>query len=227
MIGGEDHIRISAIESGSDFETLYKKIDEVDNALSEILPIAFDEVLGYLTECPTELGTGMKASVLLHLPALKIQDEISSISDSVSKIGLAITPFDSGENTSSIYQISNNVTMGISEKTAIENLRAVTSQIVARENNARYSLDRITLEESINIALNGLKNSDKLDFDSAIDLLSKVKLGIDLGIIEGISHHLPFMLMINTKPNTLKLSLKDVKKDINIIRAEYIKRYLN
>lgn len=223
-ICAEDHIRLNFISGGMDLDISYNILDKIDNALNEVIPFAYDDNLGYLTESLTNIGTGLKASLFLHLPGLKRLGEISSLKEYLSKIGLSIKNAFSEDTDfkSCVYELSNNVTLGITEIAALENLKSVAAQIIAKENNARYSLDRFSLEEEINEAMQKLLNAETLNYNEALSLLSEIKLGISLGIIENISSDIPFMLMINSRENILK-SLKISKDDINIQRANYIR----
>ena len=152
MINEEDHIRLQVITKGLSLEQAYDTADKLDTLLDENLDFAFDEKLGYLTQCPTNLGTGMRASVMLHLPALEKSRAISRIAGNLSKLGLTIRGAH-GEGTEpkgALYQLSNQVTLGISEKAAIENLKNITEQLIAQENQARERLcSSIAIQDAI------------------------------------------------------------------------------
>ena len=142
MLNEEDHIRLQVITPGLSLEQAYDTADKLDTLLDERLDFAFDEKLGYLTQCPTNLGTGMRASVMLHLPALEKSNAISRIAGNLSKLGLIIRGAH-GEGTEpkgAMYQLSNQITLGISEKAAIENLKNITDQLAAQEEQARERL---------------------------------------------------------------------------------------
>ncbi|MBQ3988475.1 MAG: ATP--guanido phosphotransferase, partial [Ruminococcus sp.] len=142
MLNEEDHIRLQVITPGLSLEQAYDTADKLDTLLDERLDFAFDEKLGYLTQCPTNLGTGMRASVMLHLPALEKSNAISRIAGNLSKLGLTMRGAH-GEGTEpqgALYQLSNQVTLGISEKAAIENLKNITAQLAAQEEQARERL---------------------------------------------------------------------------------------
>ena len=142
MLNEEDHIRLQVITPGLSLEQAYDTADKLDTLLDERLEFAFDEKLGYLTQCPTNLGTGMRASVMLHLPALEKSSAISRIAGNLSKLGLTMRGAH-GEGTEpqgALYQLSNQVTLGISEKAAIENLKNITIQLAAQEEQARERL---------------------------------------------------------------------------------------
>ncbi len=139
MVNEEDHIRLQVIKDGFEPDEAYALADKVDNILSKKLNFAFHEQLGYLTQCPTNLGTGMRASVMLHLPALEISGAVYRIGANLSKLGLTMRGL-YGESTKpdgAFFQLSNQVTLGISEKAAIDNLRNITTQLITQEMRAR------------------------------------------------------------------------------------------
>ena len=140
-------------------DSAYNIAVSVEKIISDNLELAFDKELGFLTECPTNLGTGLRASVMLHLPVLESLNGISPLADSVSKIGLTVRGMygEGSASKGSLYQISNQVTLGISEKTAIENLKSITNQIVAKEQRAISELDKVSLEDTVFRALGTLK----------------------------------------------------------------------
>ena len=139
MINEGDHIRLQVIKPGLNFEDSYSIADKLDDTLDKKLSFAFDDNLGYLTQCPTNLGTGMRASVMLHLPALRESGVMEKISSNLSKLGLVLRGI-YGEGTepkADFYQLSNQVTLGLSEKASIKNLEDVTMQLISQERNAR------------------------------------------------------------------------------------------
>lgn len=189
MLCEEDHIRIQVLRSGFDLEGAYDTADKIDTLIDQSMRYAFDERLGYLTECPSNLGTGLRASVMLHLPALESSGILGRFAAAVSKIGLTIRgTFGEGTRaTASMYQLSNQVTLGISEKNAIDNLAAIAKQAMAQEKAARAALDRSALEDTVWRAYGTLKYARSLSTEEFMDLISKVRIGISEGIITGIS----------------------------------------
>ena len=133
MIGEEDHLRIQVMQAGLELDRAYRTADELDTALDSRLHFAFDDRLGYLTQCPTNLGTGMRASLMLHLPALQDGGAIQQLANTVSKLGLTIRGLygEGSKPEGAIYQLSNQVTLGISESAAIENLKGIAAQILS------------------------------------------------------------------------------------------------
>lgn len=229
MINEEDHIRLQVISDGFSLEQAYDIADKLDTLLDENLEFAFDSKLGYLTQCPTNLGTGMRASVMLHLPALEKSRAISRIAGSLSKLGLTIRGA-YGEGTEpkgSLYQLSNQVTLGISEKSAIENLRNITEQLIAQENQAREILCKsIEIKDSISRSLGIMKSALIISHDEALKLLSNVRLGIASGQIENISFDTIDKLMLEVEPATLTVrqnrQLSSGERDI--ARAEMLRK---
>ena len=181
MINEEDHIRLQVITKGLSLEQAYDTADKLDTLLDENLDFAFDEKLGYLTQCPTNLGTGMRASVMLHLPALEKSRAISRIAGNLSKLGLTIRGAH-GEGTEpkgALYQLSNQVTLGISEQAAIENLKNITLQLVAQEEQARERLcQSVDVQDTIARSMGILKYAKLISHDEALKLLSQTPAAV-------------------------------------------------
>lgn len=231
MINEEDHIRLQVITKGLSLEQAYDTADKLDTLLDENLDFAFDEKLGYLTQCPTNLGTGMRASVMLHLPALEKSRAINRIAGNLSKLGLTIRGAH-GEGTEpkgALYQLSNQVTLGISEKAAIENLKNITEQLIAQENQARERLcSSIDIQDAISRSLGILRSALVISHDEALKLLSNVRLGIVSKQISDVSSETIDKLMLAVEPATLTVSLnKNLSAhDRDIERAKLIKAEL-
>ena len=231
MINEEDHIRLQVITKGLSLEQAYDSADKLDTLLDESLDFAFDKKLGYLTQCPTNLGTGMRASVMLHLPALEKSKAIGRIAGNLSKLGLTIRGAH-GEGTEpkgALYQLSNQVTLGISEKAAIENLKNITSQLVTQEEQARERLCKsIDVQDAVARSLGILKSALVISHEEALKLLSNVRLGIVSGQISDIDTETIDKLMTAVEPATLSVnagkSLSAHERDIE--RAKLIKKTL-
>ena len=230
MINEEDHIRLQVITKGLSLEQAYDTADKLDTLLDENLDFAFDEKLGYLTQCPTNLGTGMRASVMLHLPALEKSRAINRIAGNLSKLGLTIRGAhgDGTEPKGALYQLSNQVTLGISEKAAIENLKNITEQLIAQENQARERLcSSIDIQDAISRSLGILRSALVISHDEALKLLSNVRLGIVSKQITDVSTETIDKLMLAVEPATLTVSLnknlsahdRDIER-AKLIRAE-------
>ena len=205
MVGEEDHIRIQVLGGGQSLDAVFELADRIDTALGEKLHFAYDSELGYLTECPTNIGTGLRASVMLHLPLCTDTKEIGGIADAVGKIGFTVRGmYGEGSNSkASLYQISNQITLGISEKSAVENLKAITGQIVEREQNARMNVNSLKLEDVAQRALGTLKYARVMASEEAMQLISKIKLGKDMGILS-IGDVNPIELLITVGPGMLQ-----------------------
>ena len=224
MIGEEDHVRIQVILGGLQLEKAYDTAEQLDSLLYNELHFAFDRSLGFLTECPPNLGTGLRASVMLHLPVTESNGEISSIAETVGKIGFTVRGM-YGEGTkasASMYQVSNQITLGISEKNAIDNLKIITAQLIDKERKARNGLNKIKLEDMCFRALGTLQNSRILSSKEMMDLLSRIKLGISMGIIK--TDVLPIKLFIEGQPNMLMKKYGQLDpEERDIYRAAFIR----
>lgn len=192
MINEEDHIRIQCLYPGLQLEKCFSMADKIDDLLEESIVYAFDEQLGYLTSCPTNVGTAIRTSVMLHLPGLGLTGYINGVINTANKIGLAVRGI-YGEGTEylgDIYQISNQITLGMSEEEIITNLKDITLQIIQNERIAwRKLLDTksIELEDKVYRSYGTLKNARLLSSKEAMQLISDVKLGVNLKLIDGIS----------------------------------------
>ncbi len=206
MINEEDHIRIQVMRPGMDFETAYSVADQIDTALDECLHFAFDDRLGYLTQCPTNLGTGMRASVMLHLPALQNSGAMPSLSSRVTKLGLVVRGA-YGEGTEPIgalYQMSNQVTLGVSEQSAMDTLQAVANDIVEKEATLRKKcLCDETYEDAIWRSLGILKTARLLTANEAVECLSRLMIGAAEGVFANASTETVTALMKDVQPGCL------------------------
>ena len=209
MLNEEDHIRLQVMYAGFALDEAYRTAGSIDKALSHELDFAFDERLGYLTQDPTALGTGMKASVVLHLPALVSTSQITKIITMVSKLGLSLRG-SYGEGAAAkgdMFRLSNTITLGISEKAAIENLKSIALQIAAQERTAREELFKAPVtEDRIYRAYGVLKYARMIDTSEFMDLMSLVRLGAVKGLINMECSHIE-ALMIHMQPATISLSV--------------------
>jgi len=184
MLCEEDHIRINAFEAGQNLEEAYRKADEVDDVFISSLKLAFSDKLGFLTASPINLGTGLKASFALHLPALKQSNSIYKLSTMVGKLGLSLREMFKG-GAGDIFILSNQVSLGISEKSAIDNVNAICGQIVKQERTAREAIkENIDFEDKIYRTLGILKTARRLDGDEFLNSISLVRLGVSLGYFD-------------------------------------------
>ncbi len=209
MINEEDHLRMQAIRCGLQLDNAYEMLNRADTALEEKLDFAFHDELGYLTACPTNVGTGMRASAMLHLPGLVMSDQINKIINSVNKIGLAVRGLH-GEGTEAmgnLFQVSNQTTLGESEDQIIERLTRVIEHIIEHEENARQTLIErrpSTLLDQIGRAYGVLCHAHSMPSKEALNLLSIIKLGVDLGIFPDSKRIEVDQLFIETQPAHLQ-----------------------
>lgn len=205
MLCEEDHIRLQVMKAGLALEEAYDIADKLDSMLDKKLKYAFDERIGYLTQCPTNLGTAMRASVMLHLPALTRCGQMTRLANTVSKLGLTIRGAN-GEGSQpkgDIYQISNQITLGITEETAIANLKSIVLQLIAQERAAAAEIVKNPAEEDkIFRALGVLRNARLLSTDEFMELISVVRLGAARGIIDVAIEKIN-ELIVNMQPATI------------------------
>ncbi len=205
MVNEEDHLRLQTFGAGLCLEGCLTRADEMDSRLCDKLHFAFSERLGYLTQCPTNLGTGMRASVMLHLPALTESKTIPLLAGTVSKLGLTIRGLygEGSRAEGAMYQLSNQVTLGITEQEAIENLKGVVMQIVSEERRARERICRDpAYEDRIWRALGVLKTARLLSHEECARLLSLVKIGASMGVLD-VPAQTVTALQIDIQPATL------------------------
>ena len=232
MINEEDHLRMQVFASGLDLENLKNLMIEIDEKLDGMLHYAFSEKYGYLTSCPTNVGTAMRASVMVHLPALTMTGNIHKILNIVNGFGMNIRGI-YGEGTQSqgdIYQISNNQTLGLTENDIIKNLNTITEKVIEQERMARKYLAKnsIDLEDRVYRAYGTLAYATKLSSDECKKLLSYVKLGTDLGVIKELTDSKISKLYLYNQPANLQ---KYVGKQLDgyereIKRPEVIKQII-
>lgn len=233
MINEEDHVRIQAIVGGMNLEQAYQEADLVDDIAYEKLHFAYDEKYGYLTACPTNAGTGMRASCMVFLPALSSARMIQKLMEEVGKYGVTIRGI-YGEGTKSlgsIYQISNQKTLGISESEIIENLKRIVLQVVKQERKRReymISVNADEIEDQVFRSYGVLKYARQISSDDAMTLLSQIKFGNDCGLIKFDREFNVHKLMMGVQPGSLQWTLgKNVGSQTrDQSRAEYIRKEL-
>jgi protein arginine kinase len=234
MLNEEDHLRMQAIRSGLNLREAYEGLSALDDELAQSLPYAFDTKLGYLTTCPTNLGTGLRASAMLHLPALVLSDQIGQVLQAVNKIGLAVRGI-YGEGTESLgnlYQISNQSTLGESEETIIRRLERVIGQVAQHERNAREKLledDPDMVADKIGRAYGVLRHAWVIDSKEALNHVSLLRLGADLEFFAPEIRHLSDALLMDIQPAHLQLhsGRKLSPEERDSIRAEIIRSRLH
>ncbi len=233
MINEEDHLRLQCISEGLNLKECYETINDVDNMLEEELEFAYDEELGYLTSCPTNIGTGLRASVMIHLPMLSRLGTIDRLGNMLSKMGMTIRGLfgEGSKGYGNIYQISNQVTLGPSEEEIIDNLVVVVNKIILEEKEARekyFRTYRDEFEDKIMRALGLLKYSRVLSSQEALELLSYIRLGIEMNIIQDIEKDLINELMINGLSSTMQSNAGTILNEYqrNVKRAEIMRNKL-
>ncbi len=234
MVNEEDHLRIQSMSSGFSLSTVWDQINALDDRIEEKITYAFSPQLGYLTACPTNVGTGIRVGVLLHLPALVQTKQIEKVFRALQKINLAVRGL-YGEGTQAFgdfYQISNQQTLGKSELELIRNLSEVVPQIISYERTARAALlneRRQHLHDQVSRAYGVLKTAHTISSEETMHLLSSVRLGINLGLIEDLEMAMVNELFISTQPAHLQ-RIQKVSSDIderNMARASYLRSRLS
>jgi protein arginine kinase len=233
MVNEEDHLRLQVMRSGFTLEEAWNDIDKVDDLLEQRVNYAFSDEFGYLTACPTNVGTGMRSSVMLHLPALVLTKQIEKVFRALQKINLAVRGlYGEGSRASGdFYQISNQVTLGKSESAILGEIREVIPQIITYERQARKTLlseSRQALHDKISRAFGTLRSATMMTSEETMDLLSSVRLGINLGLLEEISIPTVNELFIHTQPAHLqKLMGSSLDgEERNSARARYLRTRL-
>ena len=230
MVNEEDHIKLQVFTSGLDIDNILNLAIEIDEKLEELLPYSYHLKYGYLTACPTNVGTGLKISTLVHIPGLEMTGNLSKMLNVVNNLGMNVRGI-YGEGTKAegdIYQIANNQTLGITEKEIAKNLNLITQKIIEQERIARKYLTKnsIKLEDKVYRDYGVLTNARRISEDEAIELISSVKLGTDLGIIKELTDKKVAELILYTKPANIQ---KRVGKKLSVLnqdiaRCEIIKQ---
>jgi protein arginine kinase len=233
MINEEDHLRIQIIQSGFSLDQCWEAADQLDDMIEEHVRYAFSEQFGYLTACPTNVGTGMRASVMLHLPALAMTKEIDRVFRALQKIRLAVRGLygEGSQASGDFYQISNNVTLGKNESEILSNIEDVVPQIVEYERKARAELvkeSKQTLHDRVSRACGILRTAQTISSEETMHLLSSIRMGINLNLIDDVSVDTVNDLFIHTQPAHLqKLESRELEsEDRNIARARYLRHKL-
>ncbi len=233
MLNEEDHIRIQTLAEGMSLKECWDLSNKIDDVIEESVDYAFDKELGYVTSCPTNIGTGMRASVMIHLPALSITNQIEKLLYGVSQIGVAVRGA-YGEGTKSLghlYQISNQGTLGASEETLIDRITQIVNQIVEKEVKTREHLKKNNfedLEDEFYRAYGLLTNARKITTEEAMKLISLIKLGSDMKMINVAENKDLYELMTKIQPSSvLSIVGKELlPKERDNKRAEIIRNEL-
>jgi len=234
MINEEDHLRIQVLQSGFDLQSVWQRVSQLDDQLESKVAYAFDRRLGYLTACPTNVGTGMRVSVMLHLPALVITRQIDKVFRSLQKISLAVRGLygEGSQAMGDFYQISNQITLGRSEEQILQQVSDIVPVIIDYERQARQFLvkeSQESLHDRVSRAYGILRTAQTISSEETMHLLSSVRMGVNLGLIADLAIPAVNELLIHTQPAHLqKLSGTELDTaDRNIERARYLRRYLN
>jgi len=236
LLNEEDHLRIQAIAPNHDMDAAYEIATALDDLMAEGLEYAFDAEFGYLTSCPTNTGTGLRASYMLHLPLLESTANIKAYADLITKAGFAIrgTHGEGSEAMGSIYQISNQITLGKTENETISALKHLANQIVDKELALREHVVKEYFhetEDSVHRAYGILTNCRKIGLNEAMRLLSELRLGNILGLID----HKPtkgtiYNLMTNILPFNLQKTMGQIAADshaLDVLRANYLRKSIS
>lgn len=234
MINEEDHIRLQVMQSGFNLFEAWNIINTIDDCLAKELSFAYSSEWGYLTACPTNTGTGMRGSVMLHLPALVMTRQIDRVLAAIAKLSFTTRGLygEGTQATGNLFQISNQVSLGRSEDEMVSDINGIIRQIIEQEGQAReilLSKNKVMLEDRINRSMGILKNARIISSQETTELLSMVRLGVDLGIIKDIDRRNINELFITTQPAHLqKLENKKLSAaERDLKRAELIRTKLN
>lgn len=233
MINEEDHLRMQALRPGLQLKQAWQAIDSIDSRLEKKLDYAFNPELGYLTACPTNLGTGIRVSAMLHLPGLVLDEQINQIIQAVNKLGLAVRGL-YGEGTEAlgnVFQVSNQMTLGESEADIVERLSKVLNQIIEHEENSRARLlekKPKTVYNHIGRAYGILANAHSISSKETMNLLSLMRLGVDFGLFSELDRALVDELFIITQPNHLQRRYSDKlsAEERDLLRADMLRERL-
>ena len=233
MINEEDHIKLQVFTSGLDIDNLLNLAIEIDEKIESLVQYSYHEKYGFLTACPTNVGTGLKISTLVHIPALQMTGNLNKMLNIINNLGMNVRGLygEGSKAEGDVYQVSNNQTLGITEKEIAKNLNLLAQKIIDQERLARKYLSKnsLKLEDEVYRSYGILVNARRLSEEESIDLLSKVKLGTDLGIIKELNDKKIKELMLFTKPANMqkRLSTKLSVIDQEASRCEVIKQITN
>lgn len=233
MINEEDHLRLQVLRSGFALDECWTDVSAIDDELEDGLTFAFNEQFGYLTACPTNVGTGIRVSVMLHLPALVLTKEIQKVFQALHKINLAVRGLygEGSQAMGDFYQISNQITLGKTEQQIIQNVKDVVPNIIQYERRVRKALvkdNRQRLHDQVSRAFGILQNAQTITSEETMHLLSSVRMGINLGLVPGIEMPTVNELFIHTQPAHLQKIRNEAlgSSERNVARASYLRQRL-
>lgn len=234
MINEEDHLRIQVMKSGLDLGAAWEQINQLDDLIEARVTYAYNDRFGYLTACPTNVGTGIRVSVMLHLPALVITRQIDKVFRSLQKINLAVRGLygEGSQAMGDFYQVSNQITLGQTEEDLIKKVSDVVPVLIDYERQARDFLIREsqeTLHDRVSRAYGILRNAQTISSEETMHLLSSLRMGVNLGLINDVAIPTVNKLFVHTQPAHLqKLTGMELDtSDRNIERAAYLRRHLS
>ncbi len=234
MVNEEDHMRMQALEPGLKLQEAWERINRLDSELDATLDYAFTSKLGYLTACPTNVGTGLRASVMMHLAGLVLLDEMRPVINGIQKLGLTVRGLwgEGTEASGNMFQISNQMTLGESEEDIIQRLHQIVTEIMGHERNARARLmdsREHVVRDTVGRAWGILQNAFVLTSREALDSLSALRLGVDVGILEGLPLSMVDELLLLTQPAHLqsmeRRTLTPEERDV--VRARLVRERLS
>jgi protein arginine kinase len=233
MVNEEDHLRLQGLYSGLALEAAWAGVGTLDAELGQRLAFAFHPEFGYLTSCPTNVGTGLRASVLIHLPGLVLTKEINKVLQSLVQVGLTFRGLygEGSEVVGNFFQLSNQTTLGKSEAELLDHLGKIVRQVIGYEEQARQVLFREApgvIEDKVWRAYGLLRYARTLSFDEAMNLLSGVRLGVGLGLIPDVGMYTLNKLLVFTQPAHLSAmaGMELAEEDLPVRRADYVRRTL-
>ena len=227
MLCEEDHVRLQCLVAGEALTEAYETVAGAESAMDKALDIAYSEKLGYLTHCPTNLGTGMRASVMLFLPAISAAGGVASLQNQLTKLGLTVRGM-SGEGSSAdgcLYQVSNQITLGVSEEETLKKLSAVVDSIVRRERELRSGIEGeefLRLRDRVRRAMGVMRYAELIDTKEMFELYSKVRLGAAMGMTDSVTCGMMDELLLSSMPAAITASGGDSVKtptDRDAVRA--------
>jgi len=233
MVNEEDHLRLTAVASGLELDEAWKQVQAVEEELDSGLEFAYSEDLGYLTACPTNVGTGMRVSVFIHLPSLVLTKKVRQVLRGINQVGLAVRGFygEGSEILGNFFQISNQNTLGLTERETIDNLEKVTRQVMEAESRARRVLLKeahLQIEDKVFRAYGTLTNARVMTAHEVINLVSAVRFGVALGIAVEIDLGTLNELLVLTQPAHLqKVAGREMtESERNVVRADLVRERL-
>jgi len=233
MINEEDHLRLQVMRSGLQLEASWQRASDLDDQLEARLSFAFSSRLGYLTACPTNVGTGLRASVMLHLPALVITRQIEKVFQAIARMRLVVRGLygEGTQATGDFYQISNQVTLGKTEEEILESLTLAIPRIIEYEQKARDTLSReseVFLADRIWRAVGMLQHARQMSSEETLSLLSAVRMGVNVGLVRGLDIQTVNQLFVGTQPGHLQMMRGSElsQEDRDIARADYVRKVI-